>query len=120
MPLKLYPENQTFFEFDVVSNISKDRGFSEMTIDSASGHLHFRYNYAKDDESPFAILIFHAHELARHLNLQNYEYIDLDIDPNLSQDFTISMYVYVDGFSDLMLAETHRPYSIKTRVKKNV
>jgi len=118
-PLELYPENQTFFEFDVVSNIAKDRGFSEMKVDANSGHLHFRYNYEKDSDDPFAILMFHAHELARHLNLADYRYIDMDIDPEKSQDFTISMYMYIPGFSDPVAAETHRPYSIKVRVKEN-
>jgi AraC-like DNA-binding protein len=118
-PLELYPENQTFFEFDVVSNIAKDRGFSEITVDSASGHLHFRYNYEKDSDDPFAILMFHAHELARHLNLADYRYIDIDLDQKKSQDFTISLYMYIPGFSDPVAAETHRPYSLKVRVKEN-
>lgn len=118
-PLELYPENQTFFEFEVVSNIDKDRGFSEMAIDTASGHLHFQYNYEKDNDDPFAILLFHAHELARHLNLADYRYMDLDIDPEKSQNFTISMYMYVPGFSDPAAAETHRPYSLKVRVQKD-
>lgn len=118
-PLELYPENQTFFEFDVISNIAEDRGFSEAKIDDVSGHLHFRYNYEKDSDDPFAILMFHAHELARRLNLADYTYIDMDIDPEKSQDFTISMYMYVPGFSDPAAVETHRPYAIKVRVKKN-
>jgi len=120
-PLRLYPDNQTFFEFDVVSNIADERGFSTMDVDSSSGHLHFRYNYEKGNDDPFAILIFHAHELARHLKLEDYEYIDLDIDPKLTQDFTVSMYVYIPGpdFSNIALAETHRPYSMKIRVEEN-
>jgi len=118
-PLELYPQNHTFFDFDVVSNIPTDRGFSEMIIDSASGHLHFHYNYERDSGDPFAILLFHAHELARHLNLANYRYIDIDLDPEKSQNFTISLYMYVPGFSDPVAAETHRPYSIKVRIKKN-
>jgi AraC-like DNA-binding protein len=118
-PLNLHPDNQTFFEFEIVSNVENDRGFSEMKFDTSSGHLHFRYNFEKDNDDPFAILIFHAHELARHLRLRKYKYIDLDIDPKLTQDFTISMYFYIPGFSDMAFAETHRPYSMKVRVKEN-
>ncbi|MCL1947943.1 MAG: AraC family transcriptional regulator [Chitinivibrionia bacterium] len=120
-PLQLYPDNKTFFDFDVVSNIANERGFSEMGVDSSSGHLHFRYNYEKGNDDPFAILIFHAHELARHLNLGDYKYIDLDIDPKLTQDFTVSMYVYIPetDFSNIALAETHRPYSMKIRIEEN-
>ena len=116
-PLEIYPENSTFFDFEVVSNIAEERGFAKMEIDPETGHMHFLYNYERGSDFPFAIWIFHAHELARHLKLGNFEYVDLDIDPILSQDFTISLYFYIPGFSSLAHAETHRPYSMRVRVQ---
>jgi len=118
-PLELYPENKTFFEFDIV-NITDNCSY-RMQIDSVSQHLHcnIHYNYERDSDKPFTILMFHAHELARHLNLADYRYICIDIDPKQSQDFTISMYMYIHGFSDPFDIETHRPYSLKVRVKEN-
>ncbi|MCL2845776.1 MAG: AraC family transcriptional regulator [Chitinivibrionia bacterium] len=116
-PLELYPENQTFFEFEVVSNVPLQRGFATMPIDPRAQNLHFRYNYQRGGEYPSSILIFHAGNLRRHIELSNFEYIDIEIDPKFSNDITVSMYFYIPGFSDLAHPEMHRPFSVNVRVQ---
>ena len=103
-PLELYPENQTFFEFE-----------------NTARHLHcnIRRNYGQDCDDPPAILMFHAHELARNLDLTGFRYICINIDSKKTLDFTISLYMYIRGFSDIADTETHRPYSIRVRVREN-
>jgi len=117
-PLELYPENQTFFEFELVENVPMQRGFATMPIDPRARNLHFRYNYQRGEDYPSSLLIFHPGNLRRHIELSNFEYIDIKIDPRFSDDLTVSMYFYIPGFSDLAHPEMHRPFSVNVRVQE--
>lgn len=115
--LELYPANETYLEFTALSD-KDEGGSSEAFVDTSGGHLHFSYKLGTKSQSPYANLLFHAHELARTINLEKYTYVDIDIDPKTTSDFSLTLYMYVPGFSDHSYMETHRPYVMKSRVQE--
>lgn len=115
--LELYPSNETYLEFTAYSD-AEEGGNSEAYVDTSKGHLHFSYKLGKQSQSPYANLLFHAHELARTIDLKKYTYVDIDINPQTSSDFSLTLFMYVPEFSDHSYMETHRPYVMKSRVHK--
>lgn len=107
--LSLFPTNETFFEFSTVMDSSS----AVADYDSAHGHLHFRYTLYDDNSAP--LLLFHAHELARNINLSKYEYLYLETDPLDNTDFMVTLFMFIPGISDPVDMSTHRPYSFKCR-----
>lgn len=116
--LELYPANETYLEFTAYSD-RDEGGSSEAYVDTSKGHLHFSYKLGAKAQSPYANLLFHAHELARTIDVKKYRYVDIDIDPKRSSDFSLTLFMYVPGFSDHSYMETHRPYVMKSRVDAN-
>lgn len=116
--LELYPANETYLEFTAYSD-KDEGGSSEAFVDTSKGHLHFSYKLGTKSKSPYANLLFHAHELARTIDLKKYRFVDIDIDPKTTSDFSLTLFMYVPGFSDHSYMETHRPYVMKSRVQKD-
>ena len=117
--LELYPANDTYFEYSAFADEEGDTVRSKAQIDTSGGHLHFSYTLDSKSKKPFAMLLFHAHELVRTINLERYRFIDIDIDSKSSNDFDITLYMYIPGFSNPEYVETHRPYTMKCRVLQN-
>lgn len=108
-PLSLFPQNETYFEFSTVMDSSS----AVADFDSAHGHLHFRYTLFDEKSTP--LLLFHAHELARNIDLSKYEYLQLETDPQDNTDFMVTLFMFIPGISDPVDMTTHRPYSFKCR-----
>ncbi len=117
-PLELFPANDTYLDYEALSDGVYTENGSEAALDTTHGHMHFKYTLSDESSSPFAWILFHAHELARSINLKSYKYIDIDLDPEKSDDFTFSVYMYIPHYSDPEMMETHRPYAMKCRVKE--
>lgn len=108
--LDMFPHNDTYFEFST----SSDSSGSWAKYDSAHGHLHFRYKL-DSSAAPRAQLLFHAHELARDINLKRYSDLQIKTDPEDNSDFEVVLYLNVPGFSDPKDLTTYRPYAFKCR-----
>lgn len=117
-PLELYPENETLFDFSAYADEDTLAGGSSTYLDTTKGHLHFSYKLNSNSEAPYAMLLFHAHELLRTIDIKRYRYIDLKIDPDSTYDFNLILSMYVPGFSNPSRTDTHRPYVMICRVKK--
>ncbi len=117
-PLELYPENETLFDFSAYADEDSLIGGSTTFLDTARGHLHFSYKLNSNSEAPYAMLLFHAHELLRTIDIKRYRYIDLEIDPDSTYDFNLILSMYVPGFSDPARTDTHRPYVMICRVQQ--
>lgn len=113
--LELFPENETFFDLTAQSDGNFEDGNSTTSIDTANKHLSFHYTLGSLSESPYAMLIFHAHELFRSINLKQYDYLDIQLHPDESDDFIVTLYTYIPGISNEEDSDTHRPYSIICR-----
>ncbi len=117
LPLELFPQNDTYFEYTTVSDGNFEDGNSTTSIDSANEHLTFEYTLGEENETPYAMLIFHAHDLFRPINLNQYSNVEISLHPDETSDFTLTLYTYVKNFSDPDNSDTHRPYSIICRPK---
>lgn len=113
--LSIFPQNDTEFEFIPITNNEEYQSATTASIDVDHGHLHFRYTLDSTIENPYAVLLLHAHELERSVNLSGYDVLIVEVDPQECSDFTITLYLYEEGISDLANMETHRPLSIKCR-----
>ncbi len=114
-PLEIFPENDTLFEYSTVSDGNFEDGNSSSSFDTSNRHLKFEYTLGDKNETPYAMLIFHAHELFRSINLKQYKSVEIYLHPEESSDFTLTLYTYVPGFSDPGNSDTHRPYSLICR-----
>ncbi len=112
-PLNLFPTNETLFEYEAYSDGDLENGFSESIMDTAHGHLHFNYRLSSKSEVSFAQVLFHAHGLHNPLDLKKYRYINIEIDSTETDEFLLTLYLYIPYFSDPELTSTHRPYSIR-------
>ncbi len=108
--LDLFPLNDTYFEFTVTS----DTG-SWAEYESSQGQLDFRYHLKEGELVPDAKLLFHAHELARSIDISDYDILHIETAPQGSEDFKVTLYVYVPGYSKQTDISTHRPYAFKCR-----
>lgn len=111
LPLELFPENETLFEYSAFSDGDYEDGYSSATVDTAHGHMHFEYKLNSKSEYPSAMLIFHVHELDYAVNLQKYRYINVKVDTAQTDKFLLSLHMYIPGFSDPANSQTHRMYS---------
>lgn len=118
-PLHIFPSNDTFFEYTALSDKTSKEGNTITTVDTSENHLHFSYNLDSKAEYPYAMLLFHAHEFSQAIDLKKYRFINMEINPIKTDDFVFSIYMYVPGFSDPGLTETHRPYIIKYITHEN-
>lgn len=116
-PLELFPENDTFFDYSTISDGNFEDGNSSSSIDTSDRHLSFNYTLGDKNATPYAMLVFHAHELFRHINLQQFTSVEITLHPEESSDFKLTVFTYVTGFSDPGNSDTHRPYSIICRPK---
>lgn len=119
-PLELFPENDTFFDYSTISDGNFEDGNSSTSIDTSDRHLSFNYTLGDKNQTPYAMLVFHAHELFRHINLQQFSSVEITIHPEESSDFKLTVFTYVSGFSDPGNSDTHRPYSIICRPREGV
>lgn len=119
-PLELFPENDTFFDYSTISDGNFEDGNSSTSIDTSDRHLSFKYTLGDKNETPYAMLVFHAHELFRHINLQQFSSVEITIHPEESSNFKLTVFTYVSGFSDPGNSDTHRPYSIICRPEAGV
>lgn len=113
--LELFPENETFFDLSAQSDGNFEDGNSTVSIDTSNQHLSFHYTLGSMSESPYAMLVFHAHELFRSINLKQYDNLDIRLHPHESDDFIVTLYTYIPGISNEEDSDTHRPYSIICR-----
>lgn len=116
--LSIFPQNDTEFEFIPITNNEEYLSATQASMDVAHGHLHFRYTLDSTIANPYAVLLLHAHELERTVNLSTYDELIVEVDPQDCSDFTITLYLYEEGISDMSNMETHRPLSIKCRTKE--
>lgn len=119
-PLELYPENETLFDFSAYADEDTSLGGSQTFLDTTKGHLHFSYSLNSKSYAPYAMLLFHAHELLRTIDIKRYRYIELTIDPDSTYDFNLILSMYVPGFSDPGRTDTHRPYVMICRVQEGI
>lgn len=117
-PLSLFPQNDTQFEFIPVTNNEQYLSATKAEMDVDHGHLHFRYTLDSTIANPYAVLLLHAHELERSVDLSRHDVLNIEVDPLECSDFTVTLYLYEEGLSDLTRMETHRPVSIKCRTEK--
>ncbi len=113
LPLNLFPSNETLFEYEAYSDGDLEDGFSQSQMDTAHGHLHFNYRLSSQSEVSFAQVLFHAHGLHRPIDLKRYRYINIEVDSTETDEFLLTLYLYIPHFSDPELTSTHRPYSIR-------
>lgn len=113
--LSIFPQNDTEFEFIPITNSEDYLSATTVSVDVGHGHLHFRYTLDSTIDNPYAVLLLHAHELERTVNLSTFDELIVEVDPQDCSDFTITLYLYEEGISDLSNMETHRPLSIKCR-----
>jgi len=118
LPLELFPENDTYFEYTTVSDGNFESGNSTTSIDSSNRHLTFEYTLGDESDNPYARLIFHAHDLFRPINLGQFDNVEFSLHPDETTDFTLTLYTYVQNFSAPENSETHRPYSFICRPKE--
>lgn len=116
--LSLFPHNETQFEFIPITNSDEYISATSAEMDVEHGHLHFRYTLDSTIENPYAVLLLHAHELQRKINLSSYDELVVEIDPEECTDFTVTLYLYEKNISDYNNMETHRPLSIKCRTQR--
>lgn len=116
--LSLFPHNETQFEFIPITNSDEYISATTAQMDVDHGHLHFRYTLDSSSANPYALLLLHAHELQREVNLSSYDELVITVDPLDCSDFTVTLYVFEKGISDYDNMETHRPLSIKCRTEK--
>ncbi len=120
LPLELFPKNDTYFDYTSDSDGNFEDGNSTTSIDSSNQHLTFEYTLGEENETPYARLIFHAHDLFRPINLNHFDNVEIVLHPEETNDFTLTLYTYVKNFSDPDNSNTHRPYSFICRPKEGV
>ncbi|MGM0443376.1 MAG: helix-turn-helix domain-containing protein [Fibrobacterota bacterium] len=118
-PLELYPQNDTYFEYTAYSNlqdITKKASTSvdSTVLDTSRQHLHYTYRIGRNQSNP--TLLFHSHELVRTIDIQSYRKLELTVEPEKTDDFSLTLYMYIPGFSDPGRTDTHRPYTMKYRI----
>ncbi len=111
-PLEIFPKNETYFGYTAESDGNFENGNSVTSVDTTNKHLKFEYTLGEKSEQPFARLIFHAHQLFRTLNLNQYQTMELQLHPEDCNSFVITLFTYVPGFSTPEDSRTHRPYSV--------
>lgn len=116
VPLEVFPNNQTFFEFRAQttnSPMAKSSDKSWAKFDSSNGHLNFRYLIRSENSN--TQLYFHSQNLARTLDISKFKDIHIETDSKSNEDFTVILYLYLPGFSNPSDVSTHRPYAFKCR-----
>lgn len=118
--LEVFPHNETLFEYGAYSDdhtfyndtVSlNDSNSSFVNVRSEDNQIRFTYKLNSKSKHPHATLLYHARELNRLVNLTKYKYLSIDIDSDHSDEFLLTMYLYVPGYTKINDLCTHRPYS---------
>lgn len=118
IPLTLFPQNQTYFEFVSMVDADIAEGNSIAKIDSSDNRLELSYRLGNEGKKPFAMMVFHDYDLVRNYDITGYDSLHFHVSDEHTADFSVTLYMYIPGFSDPALTDTHRPYRFDIRMSK--
>ena len=115
--LSLFPDNRTYFEFATITDADLAEGNSTAELQQTDTSLTLTYTLDTSAQKPFAMLVFHDLDLVRNYDISPYDSLHFHLSTEHSANFSVTLYMYIPGFSDPALSDTHRPYRYDIRLK---
>ncbi|MGM0443934.1 MAG: helix-turn-helix domain-containing protein [Fibrobacterota bacterium] len=105
-PLELFPRNDTLFEFSGLNETCADSNYRLSVSDTC---IDYTYSCARGYPS----LLLHSIGMHRSLDISGYDRLEVVVDNDKSNDFSVTLYYFVPGISSHDSLTTQFPHSFR-------